>query len=201
MRTVRATLALASILSCAAMTSPVSAVSLLEHAETRVPTGYVGYCGRNPEACAEIPAAKGRFAPTARQWEIIRGVNTAVNNLIEPQTDQELYAQVEYWTMPETSGDCEDYVLMKRQILAAEGIPISHLLITVVMDEQGEGHAVLTIPTTGGDIVLDNRRDETLTWTDTGYVFVKRQSAANPNRWVSLEAQGQPGAVTVATEN
>ena len=66
------------------------------------------------------------------------------------------------------------------------GVEESSLLITVVHDENGDGHAVLTIPTRGGDIVLDNRRDEILHWWETGYSFVKRQSEFDPDQWVAL---------------
>ena len=45
---------------------------------------------------------------------------------------------------------------------------------------------MLTVPTTQGDLVLDNRRDEVLHWLATGYKFIKRQSVANPNVWVAL---------------
>ena len=69
------------------------------------------------------------------------------------------------------------------------GIPQRLLLITVVRDENGEAHAVLTIPTTMGDVVLDNRRDEVLAWWQTGYTFIKRQSGASPVQWVSLGAE------------
>ena len=81
-------------------------------------------------------------------------------------------------------------MLLKRNTLAALGVPLASLLITVVHDENGEGHAVLSIPTSAGDLVLDNRRDEVLPWMDTGYKFVKRQSAVNPNVWVSLAREG-----------
>jgi predicted transglutaminase-like cysteine proteinase len=59
-------------------------------------------------------------------------------------------------------------------------------LITVVLDEKMQGHAVLTITTDKGDFVLDNRRNDVLRWSDTGYTFLKRQSAEDPRQWVSL---------------
>lgn len=79
-----------------------------------------------------------------------------------------LYGRDEYWALPTTAGDCEDYVLLKRQTLMLMGVPQGLLPITVVRDENGEAHAVLTVPTTKGDVVLDNRRDEILPWWKTG---------------------------------
>jgi predicted transglutaminase-like cysteine proteinase len=64
-------------------------------------------------------------------------------------------------------------------------------LITVVRDRHGDGHAVLTVKTDKGELILDNQNDDIRLWSDTGYRFVKRQSQADPNVWVSL---GDPRA-------
>jgi predicted transglutaminase-like cysteine proteinase len=56
----------------------------------------------------------------------------------------------------------------------------------VVFDEVGDGHAVLLVRTSSGDFVLDNKTDTIRAWQDTAYRFVKRQSVADPNRWVSV---------------
>ena len=89
-------------------------------------------------------------------------------------------------------GDCEDYVLLKRRMLVQVGWPRETLLVTVVRDEKGEGHAVLTVITDEGDYVLDNQNKDILIWSDTGYRFIKRQSQSNPNVWVAL---GEPRPV------
>ena len=164
----------------------VPAVMLGEIEETAMPSGLAALCARSPEACAPIAAGSGPLALTGQLWRLITSVNSAINHRIIATTDEQLYGRTEYWTLPQTAGDCEDFVLLKRKTLAADGIPLASLLMTVVHDENGEGHAVLSIPTTMGDMVLDNRRDEVLPWTETGYKFVKRQSASNPNVWVSL---------------
>ena len=125
--------------------------------------------------------------PLSRErWMALTQVNTTINHNITATTDAKLYHRAEYWTFPDKAGDCEDFVLLKRRTLEGLGFAPGELLITVVEDENGEGHAVLTIPTALGDLVLDNRRDEILLWKDTGYTFIKRQSVADPNRWVSL---------------
>ena len=97
-------------------------------------------------------------------------------------SDEELYGEDEYWAFPADAGDCEDYVLMKKRYLEKLGFARSALLITVVLDEKNEGHAVLTLRTDEGDFVLDNRRNEIRRWTDLDYVFLKRQSRARPAR-------------------
>ena len=63
--------------------------------------------------------------------------------------------------------------------------------MTVVRDHNGNGHAVLTVKTDRGEYILDNQTNDVLSWADTGYRFVKRQSQSDPNVWVSL---GEPRA-------
>ncbi len=104
-----------------------------------------------------------------------------------PLTDMDHWGVVEKWSYPDDGkGDCEDYVLLKRRMLMQAGWPREALLITVVRDKKGDGHAVLTVKTDKGDFVLDNQEEQVLLWSDTGYRFVKRQSQGNPNNWVSL---------------
>jgi predicted transglutaminase-like cysteine proteinase len=73
------------------------------------------------------------------------------------------------------------------------GWPREALLITVVRDRKGDGHAVLTVKTDKGEFILDNQNEDIVLWSDTGYRFVKRQSQSDQNVWVSL---GDPRAAT-----
>lgn len=159
---------------------------LAEFEPARMPSGLASLCLREPSLCQAVAVTDQRLVLTPERLSLLKGVNRDINHSIVSTTDEKLYGRVEYWTLPQAAGDCEDYVLLKRQTLAARGIDPALLLITVVNDENGAGHAVLTIPTTHGDLVLDNRRDEVMLWSTTGYKFVKRQSAVNPNVWVSL---------------
>ncbi len=114
-------------------------------------------------------------------------VNRLVNAAVQPVTDLEAYGVEEYWTLPTNRGDCEDYALLKRKLLIQRGWPQSALLLTVVRDELGEGHAVLTARTAQGDFVLDNKIRDVRIWHATPYQFLMRQSYVNPQAWVSLE--------------
>lgn len=182
-----------SLLACcqAAADEPLASaatksVMLGEIKQAVMPSGLASLCKREPEFCAPLDAAPGPLNLTPALLQRITSVNEAVNHSIAATTDEKLYGLNEYWTLPQTAGDCEDFVLLKRQMLASLGIAPAFLLITVVHDENDERHAVLSIPTTSGDLVLDNRRNEVLDWWATGYKFVKRQSAVNPNVWVAL---------------
>jgi predicted transglutaminase-like cysteine proteinase len=137
---------------------------------------------------------------TTKAWKDLERVNLWVNTHIQPMTDLEHWGVVERWNYPDDGyGDCEDYVLLKRRMLIQSGWPREALLVTVVRDNEDEGHAVLTVITDKGDYVLDNKNDFIVLWSDTGYRFVKRQSQSDPNVWVSL---GDPRpAITTATEH
>lgn len=155
------------------------------------PYGFVRFCENNASHC-QSRGAGTRFEATPERLSDLDEVNRLVNRSIEPATDAEIYGVSEYWTLPGDKGDCEDYALLKQKILIGRGWPSSSLLLTVVRDEKGEGHAVLTARTSQGDFILDNKSDDVRLWTRSSYEFVMRQSYLDPKVWVSLAPQ-DPG--------
>jgi predicted transglutaminase-like cysteine proteinase len=160
-----------------------------EFGKTLPPVGYVQFCAANPAECKPRGGSKFKLAMSPERWNLIYQVNTYVNGKIAPVSDQDLYGEPERWAYPTDAGDCEDYLLLKKRYLEGLGFPAETLLITVVLDEKNEGHAVLTVTTDGGDFILDNRRNDVFRWSDTNYTFLKRQSHANPVQWVALVKQ------------
>jgi predicted transglutaminase-like cysteine proteinase len=67
------------------------------------------------------------------------------------------------------------------------GWPASSLLITVVKQPNGEGHAVLTVRTDRADYVLDNLQPLVKQWDETPYQYLKRQSVAHTGRWSKIK--------------
>jgi predicted transglutaminase-like cysteine proteinase len=171
--------------------------------ETLPPVGYVNFCKSFANECAGYNAAErlasDRLAMSPERWNTLYQVNTYANGKVKPVSDQELYGKAEHWTYPTTAGDCEDFVLLKKRALEKLGVAAKQLQITVVLDERGEGHAVLTVATDEGDFILDNRRNDILLWSDTNYSFLKRQSQESPRKWVALmQRPGSKGDVTSA---
>jgi predicted transglutaminase-like cysteine proteinase len=165
---------------------------------SRPPIGWIEFCNEYPKECATKPSAPRDVVLSPRAWKDLVRVNKWVNDAIKPVTDLEHWGVVEKWSYPDDGrGDCEDYVLLKRRMLMQAGWPREALLITVVRDKKGEGHAVLTVKTDKGDFVLDNQEESILLWSDTGYRFVKRQSQADPNVWVAL-GDPRPATATAA---
>jgi predicted transglutaminase-like cysteine proteinase len=165
---------------------PQEVVFLESFGETLPPIGYVNFCRERAAECRPSNSFADRVQLTSARFAELEKINTSVNDAVAPVTDLDLYGKVEVWTYPVKEGDCEDYVLLKRRILIERGWPESTLLITVVRDENNEGHAVLTVRTDRGDYVLDNKQQAVVAWAHTPYTFVKRQSARNPLVWTSL---------------
>lgn len=170
------------------------------HGQALPPFGFVHFCRRNRLDCRQVAQPTfARFDATAARLRELDIVNRETNRRIEPVTDMELYGREEYWTYPTNQGDCEDYVVLKRRILISRGWPASALLITVVRDEAGEGHAVLTVRTKQGDFVLDNKVDTIHLWSNTPYKYLMRQSYLNPKLWMALDPGIRHRSGSVAT--
>ncbi|MDA7945878.1 MAG: transglutaminase-like cysteine peptidase [Hyphomicrobiaceae bacterium] len=155
------------------------------------PIGHVGFCEDFPSECTPDRKKSRKVELTWKRKTELRDINKLVNRMVKPVSDMSLYGRIEHWTYPEGKGDCEDYVLLKQRMLIEHGWPAGALLITVVRDENNEGHAVLTVRTSQGDFLLDNKRSDIRTWNDSPYTFIKRQSARDPRVWVSLTKPGK----------
>src|SRR5262245_39552263 len=163
-------------------------------AMSRPPIGWVEFCNEYPREGDTRPMEARDVVLTPKAWKDLLRINRWVNDSIKPVTDLEHWGVVERWNYPDDGyGDCEDYGLLKRRMLMQAGWPRQALLITVVRDKRGDGHAVLTAKTDRGEFILDNQNEEVLLWSDTGYRFVKRQSQNDPNVWIAL---GDPPPAT-----
>ena len=167
---------------------------------SRTPIGWQQFCVDNPNDCRTPRSAATVMRLDDRSWIELLSVNLAFNKAIEPVTDQDQFGVIENWDYARTGkGDCEDYVLEKRRELVKRGWPLSALLITVVIDKEGGGHAVLTVVTDRGEFVLDNQTDKVLPWSKSGLTFIRRQSPENQNVWQDLgRFLGRPDVVTAA---
>jgi predicted transglutaminase-like cysteine proteinase len=161
--------------------------------ETSIPYGWLDFCQRYKGECggAELPAADVNL--TDKAMREIQQVNSQVNHAVEAMSDMDHWGVVDRWDYPaDGKGDCEDYALMKRKILIERGFPRQALLMTVVRDENNEGHAILTVKTNGGEFFLDNLTDEVKPVNRVAYRLVKRQSQQDPNVWVALGPTASP---------
>ena len=181
---------------------PAFQSQLIETGSVYAPRGFSELCERRPEFCAAERAAQdtdpaaealstmfgrgaARFQPpalTKASLDALRRVNAAVNATIRPVADR----GADHWELNAKQGDCEEYVLMKRELLARLGWPRSALRITVVRDSQ-RYHAILVAETDRGGYVLDNMVGHITTVKDSPYEFVVSQSVDTPGAWVRVK--------------
>jgi predicted transglutaminase-like cysteine proteinase len=153
---------------------------------TSIPVGASEFCKAHRGECKANPGAVSATILTDARWNELVDTNNLINTAIVPVTDQDLYKVAEYWAYPDGYGDCEDFALAKRKELIQLGWNPSTLLMTVVRQPNGEGHAVLMVRTDRGDLVLDNQDGRVLVWNQTEYTYLKRQSQADAGKWVDL---------------
>lgn len=161
---------------------------------TTQPIGHHLLCERLPDECRQKTSDQRPVELTRALWARMIEVNNAYNTSVAPKTDQEMWGRPEHWSYPSYQGDCEDYVLAKRRALMEEGVPAGNLLITVVRQPNGDGHAVLTVRTHLGDYILDNLEPRILAWNETEYRYLKRQSTKSSGTWVKIR-DGRAGVV------
>jgi predicted transglutaminase-like cysteine proteinase len=168
---------------------------------TQPPMGYQEFCLKHPSYCEISSVNMGPAEYSKSLMRTLVSINSEVNKTVRPITDMEYYGQMELWSLPDDYGDCEDYVLLKRQKLLEKGFHDSQLLISVVYDEIGDGHAVLTVRTDQGDFILDNKTDKIKRWDQTPYQFVKRQSAFRLGEWALIhhEPDEKPANANIRT--
>jgi predicted transglutaminase-like cysteine proteinase len=153
---------------------------------------WVELCRHVPDECAVDRSEMPVIALTADVWQTLLTVNRAVNERITAISDRERWGIEDSWNLPSDGyGDCEDIQLLKRKELIERGLPRRAMRMTVVIDEDGDGHAVLMVRTDRGDLILDNRRMAILPWTQTGYVYIKREGQ-DGREWVSLGGISSP---------
>jgi predicted transglutaminase-like cysteine proteinase len=146
-----------------------------------------GAAVRSLNGAAGVPATSFP-AMTSELWKELEAVNRAVNSGVRSVPDIAHYGVEDFWELPfqggGNAGDCEDYVLQKRQLLLAHGVPMTALSIALVRTSWGEEHAVLLVRSAQGDYVLDNLTPWIKPWTQVSYNWIKWQSGDNPEIWV-----------------
>jgi predicted transglutaminase-like cysteine proteinase len=192
--------AVGAIMSLSALAAPHMATGDAAVA----PRGFIGFCLRYQGECksaAPAPVAVDLTEDGELQLEFVQA---KVNRLVRPRANPD-----HVWDYPTDGyGDCNKYAIAKRAELIALGWPRTALLLAAATTEDGEGHLVLVVATSKGDLVLDNRQRHIVEWRDLPYRWISRQNPRNLAEWVSIVQQpvitadarsSRPGALTQAT--
>ena len=95
-------------------------------------------------------------------------VNIWVNTQVRPVSDRTARRVADHWasagqTLSRRSGDCEDFAILKYQMLAALGISRNDMYLTLARDlVRNADHAVLIVRHQGRFYMLDNATNELL---------------------------------------
>ncbi|ABF54463.1 transglutaminase-like cysteine peptidase [Sphingopyxis alaskensis] len=99
------------------------------------------------------------------ETELLARVNQWVNREIAYVGDDRNYRRRDFWatadeTLARGSGDCEDFAILKMQMLRAAGIDANRMKLVLLRDLAANAdHAFLLVDTGGGKLVLDNVTD------------------------------------------
>ena len=117
-------------------------------------------------------------------YAIAERINSQVNASISYKTDLEQYSTPEFWTEAGKFGDCEDYALLKRQVLLKNGFEREYLHLACCWVETGEYHCVLLVDTDSGWYALDNRHDSLMRPSTLGYTWDK--ALREDGKWYTI---------------
>lgn len=91
------------------------------------------------------------------KYNVAERINSDVNAQVQYKSDLEHYNRPEWWVEANVFGDCEDYALLKRQVLLRAGFGHKDLHLACCWIETGDYHCVLLCNTSKGWFILDNR--------------------------------------------
>jgi predicted transglutaminase-like cysteine proteinase len=146
------------------------------------PFSHVVFCKKYSGECAGANGPDTVELTPSKEAELV-SVNRTVNSQIAPRNDTR---GDDVWTLSPRSGDCEDYAVTKRHVLIQRGWPSSALRLAIGYTRQGEGHLVLAVRTSNGDVILDNTTNSIRNWQEAGLNWQEIQSAENPRVWYKI---------------
>lgn len=152
---------------------------VVERGATLAPFAHVKFCISNPDQCGRRNGPRSveySRAVKAKITEINRNVNSSILPVLDAPGK-------EVWEMDSAQGACNDYAVTKRKRLIDGGIPSSAVRLAVAKTASGEGHAVVVVRTSEGDMVLDNRTNSVVRWDQTDLRWIKIQASDDANRW------------------
>ncbi|SEH14739.1 transglutaminase-like cysteine proteinase BTLCP [Sphingopyxis sp. YR583] len=123
------------------------------------------------------------------EQDLLARVNQWVNREIAYVNDDRNYRQRDFWATAEQTlgrgkGDCEDFAILKMQMLRAAGIDADRMKLVLLRDLAANAdHAFLLVQTDAGKVVLDNVTDRLYDGSQSNSVRPVLSFSEN-RRWV-----------------
>ncbi len=160
--------------------------------DVAAPAGWLNYCLAELERC--VPAtAVTELNATSELLALVQQVQANANRRIAARPEP---AGRDLWQIAVTSGDCEDFALAKQAALRRAGLPAGAVRLATARLASGEFHAVLTVATSDGTLVLDNLLPSAVPLRTLNYAWLRLQGVRGSLRWEELSGGGQPGSAT-----
>ena len=131
------------------------------------------------------------------EQDLLARVNRWVNREIAYVNDDRNYRQRDFWataeqTLGRGSGDCEDFAILKMQMLRAAGVNADRMKLVLLRDLAANAdHAFLLVQTDAGKLVLDNVTDRLYDGSQSNAVRPVL-SFSGDRRWVHAYRGTQP---------
>ena len=150
-----------------------------------------------PAALMQGKLRRANAAPGLNERELLARVNQWVNREIAYVGDDRNYRQRDFWATAEQTiargkGDCEDFAILKMQMLRAAGIDPERMKLVLLRDLAANAdHAFLLVETDAGKLVLDNVTDRLTDGSRANAVRPVLSFSGN-RRWVHAYRGAQP---------
>ena len=145
------------------------------------PPGFIDSCRRYAWFCEQGPVGT---LTSAELMAAATRINRQVNASVREMSDFANYGSTDRWVLPTNgNGDCEDFVLEKFRLLLSAGADSRDLSIAIVLDRNGDNHAVLVLRHEDGDMILDNLERGIRPWNQTSYRYLAMQARDDKREW------------------
>lgn len=150
-----------------------------------------------PAGLMHAQLRRANALPGLNERELLARVNLWVNREVAYVNDDRNDGQRDFWataeqTIARRSGDCEDFAILKMQLLRAAGIGADRMKLVLLRDLAANAdHAFLLVQTAQGKVVLDNMTDRLYDGSQPNSVRPVLSFSEN-RRWVHAYRGSQP---------
>ncbi len=150
-----------------------------------------------PAGLMQSKLRSANASPGLNEPELLARVNQWVNREIAYVNDDRNYRQRDFWATAEQTlgrgkGDCEDFAILKMQMLRAAGVDADRMKLVLLRDLAANAdHAFLLVQTDAGKLVLDNVTDRLYDGSRANSVRPVLSFSEN-RRWVHAYRGTQP---------
>ena len=152
-----------------------------------------------PAGLMQSKLRRANASPGLAEQDLLARVNQWVNREIAYVNDDRNYRQRDFWATAEQTiargkGDCEDFAILKMQMLRAAGVDADRMKLVLLRDLAANAdHAFLLVQTDAGKVVLDNVTDRLYDGSRANAVRPVLSFSEN-RRWVHAYRGTQPSA-------